>query len=395
MRKFIPGVFWVTVFGLCSALASAEPVTRAWNGTIHTVFDDTGGGAFAGATAGDLMTLDFTYDTDPAGADQFCEENGFECDWLFTGAPYEGNITDGVTTVHGTESAPTVQNDAPLEDGDAGLVNMLVGADIAAENAPVDTWGVDTVSDGATFDEEDNLLGGMEFEVFFLTLDTSLYADLSYQPVAPKPGTTELAGFFIEETDEAGAILFSAIGLLHVFVDIRPDHWAFTFIETLAKTGITSGCGNDSYCPDDSVTRAQMAVFLERGIHGSGFSPPAATGNVFLDVASNSFAASFIEQFSMDGITSGCGGNNYCPNDAVTRAQMAVFLLRAKHGAGYTPPAATGVFADVPLGSFGVDWVEQLAAEGITSGCGNGNYCPDATVTRAQMAVFLVRAFDL
>ncbi len=143
------------------------------------------------------------------------------------------------------------------------------------------------------------------------------------------------------------------------------------------------------------MTRAQMAVFLERGMRGSGFSPPAATGNTFLDVGANDFAAAFIEQFFLDGITSGCGGNNYCPTDAVTRAQMAVFLLRAEHGAGFTPPPATGVFTDVPLGSFAVAWIEQLAAEGITSGCGGGNYCQNNPVTRAQMAVFLVRTFGL
>ena len=133
--------------------------------------------------------------------------------------------------------------------------------------------------------------------------------------------------------------------------------------------------------------------------HSSGhmlyFSPPAATGAVFDDVAANDFAASFIEQLSADGITGGCGGGDYCPNDSVTRAQMAVFLLRAKFGSGFSPAPATGVFDDVPIGSFADGWIERLAAEGITSGCGGSNYCPNDSVTRAQMAVFLVRAFDL
>jgi len=74
---------------------------------------------------------------------------------------------------------------------------------------------------------------------------------------------------------------------------------------------------------------------------------------------------------------------------------MAVFLLRAKYGAGYSSPTATGVFGDVDLGHWAVHWIEQLAAEGITAGCGGGNYCPDAEVTRDQMAVFLVRTFEL
>jgi len=179
------------------------------------------------------------------------------------------------------------------------------------------------------------------------------------------------------------------------FNDVPANYWAFSFIETLADSGITSGCSEGNYCPEDSVTRAQMAIFLERGMNGSGFSPPAAKGNVFLDVSVDTFAASFIEQLFLDGITSGCGSNNYCPTAEVTRAQMAVFLLKAKYGSGYFPPPATGIFDDVLLSHWAVAWIEQLAVEGITSGCSEGHYCPEDTVTRAQMAVFLVRAFDL
>jgi len=179
------------------------------------------------------------------------------------------------------------------------------------------------------------------------------------------------------------------------FSDVPTDYWAYSFVEILAASEITSGCGGNNYCPGDRVTRAQMAVFLERGMKGSSFSPPAATGNIFLDVFASDFAASFIEQLFFDGITAGCGNNSYCPYDAVTRAQMAVFLLRSKYGAGYTPPPATGVFDDVNFNYWAVHWIEQLAAEGITVGCGGGNYCPEDPVTRAQMAVFLVRTFGL
>jgi len=76
---------------------------------------------------------------------------------------------------------------------------------------------------------------------------------------------------------------------------------------------------------------------------------------------------------------------------------MAIFLLRAKHGATYSPPAVgdgTG-FGDVPLTASYASWVKQLASEGITSGCGSGNFCPLQNVNRAQMATFLVRVFVL
>jgi hypothetical protein len=76
---------------------------------------------------------------------------------------------------------------------------------------------------------------------------------------------------------------------------------------------------------------------------------------------------------------------------------MAVFLLKAKHGTTYTPPSVGGGtgFTDVPATHWAAAWIQQLAAEGITGGCGTGTYCPEASVTRAQMAVFLVRTFNL
>jgi hypothetical protein len=183
-----------------------------------------------------------------------------------------------------------------------------------------------------------------------------------------------------------------------VFADVPFDGFAWAQIESIYTAGITGGCSTNplNYCPNNSVTRAQMAVFLLRGIHGSAYSPPAATGTVFTDVPSDAFAAAWIEQMVAEGITSGCGNGNYCPNSTVTRAQMAVFLLRAKYGSAYSPPVATGtVFTDVPSNGFAAAFIEQLVSEGITSGCGGGNYCPNSSVTRAQMAVFLQRTFNL
>jgi hypothetical protein len=180
------------------------------------------------------------------------------------------------------------------------------------------------------------------------------------------------------------------------FLDVPAGHWAGPFIETLSRSGITGGCGNGYYCPLAPVTRAQMAVFLLRAKHGSSFVPPAARGSVFGDVPAGYWAAAWIEQLAEEGITGGCGSGGYCPDAAVTRDQMAVFLLRARHGSSYVPPAASGtLFADVPASQWAAPWIEQLVARGITAGCGAGIYCPEQIVTRDQMAVFLVRTFEL
>jgi hypothetical protein len=184
------------------------------------------------------------------------------------------------------------------------------------------------------------------------------------------------------------------------FGDVSTNYWASSFIERLYAAGITGGCSVSPlrYCPETIVNRAQMAVFLLRGIHGSSYSTPSVAGNTgFVDVPINYWSAGWIKQLAAEGITGGCGTGIYCPESAVTRAQMAIFLLRSKHGASYAPPGVGGStgFGDVQPTYWAAAWIKQLVAEGITAGCGNGNYCPESPVTRAQMAVFLVRTFNL
>ena len=198
------------------------------------------------------------------------------------------------------------------------------------------------------------------------------------------------------ETISPGAI--PRTWTLHVgesFPDVPTSNQFYAQIENLFHNGITGGCAGGGYCPDSSVTRAQMAVFLMKSKRGAANLPPAATGTVFADVPMSNPFAPAIEQLAGFRITGGCGGGNYCPNNPVTRAQMAVFLLKAEHGSAYTPPACTGVFGDVACPSQYADWIEELAAESITGGCGGGNYCPDNPNTRGQMAVFLVKTFGL
>jgi ELWxxDGT repeat protein len=184
--------------------------------------------------------------------------------------------------------------------------------------------------------------------------------------------------------------------LLATFADVPTDYWAWRFVEALAASGITGGCSPDSYCPTRPVTRAEAAVFLLRAAHGPLYTPPPATGARFTDVPASFWAGAWIEQLAAEGITSGCGPNLFCPASPLSRAEMAVFLLRAKHGPSYVPPPATGTrFGDVPAGYWAAAWIEQLAAEGITTGCSPNQFCPGLTVTRGEMAVFLVATFGL
>jgi hypothetical protein len=187
---------------------------------------------------------------------------------------------------------------------------------------------------------------------------------------------------------------------LHVgesFSDVPRSHSFYRPIETLLHAGLTSGCGAGAFCPDAGISRAEMAVFLLKARHGPSYSPPPCTG-LFDDVpCPGGFAVKWIEQLSREEITAGCDAHVFCPDGLVTRGQMAVLLLKAADGGDYEPPPCTGVFEDVPCPGLFTDWIEELRDRQVTAGCAflPPRYCPEASNTRAQMATFLVRTFEL
>ena len=220
---------------------------------------------------------------------------------------------------------------------------------------------------------------------FSATLGTTYYV----QVLQKNPGT-------VPTVAPGGSLHFN----VRTFSDVAANNAFWNYVEGVYAAGITSGCAISPdllFCPSLSVTRAEMAVFLLRGIHGAAYAPPAVGASTgFTDVPTTHWAAAWIKELAAEGITSGCGVALFCPESYVTRAEMAVFLLRAEHTSAYTPPPATGsVFTDVPASSFAAAWIEQLFAEGITSGCTATTYCPTSNVTRDQMAVFLSRAFGI
>jgi hypothetical protein len=228
--------------------------------------------------------------------------------------------------------------------------------------------------------------GGVPGTNVTFTNATSMTADA---PALPAATVNDIV---VTNTDGTAGTLKKA--WIVDFLDVPPAQQFYTWVTTLVSNAITVGIGGGNYGVADPTLRQQMAVFLLKGRHGLCYVPPTCTG-VFSDVPCPSLFANWIEALAAEGITGGCGGGNYCPTNPVRRDQMAVFLLKAEHGPAYVPPACTGVFPDVPCPSQFANWIERLAAEGITGGCGGGNYCPQNPNTRGQMAVFLVKTFGL
>lgn len=164
-------------------------------------------------------------------------------------------------------------------------------------------------------------------------------------------------------------------------------------IVAIAIEDITRGCGGDRYCPKQAVTRAEMASFLRRA---AGL--PRSDVNRFTDVSSSNVHRRDINALAEAGITAGCNpprNDRFCPDAPVTREQMASFLVRALDDLA---PSNTGRFTDVS--SSNTHWrnINALGATNIARGCNppaNTRFCPNDFVTREQMAAFLVRAFEL
>ena len=150
-------------------------------------------------------------------------------------------------------------------------------------------------------------------------------------------------------------------------------------------------CGPGRICPTEPMLRWVMAVWLVRAVDGAD--PTGSASGRFSDVSPNEWWATHVERLAELEVTLGCGdGTGFCPADAVTRAQMATFLVRAF---GLDADGGSG-FGDI-AGNTHEASINILAAERVTAGCSTSplRYCPNQSVTRGQMATFLARALNL
>jgi hypothetical protein len=161
------------------------------------------------------------------------------------------------------------------------------------------------------------------------------------------------------------------------------EHPLAPHIAWVFEAGITGGCDVLAYCPGAFVTRAQMAMLIDRAML------LAPTDQDFFTDDEGVTGEGSINRLAASGITGGCAPNRFCPTAPVTRGQMASFLVRALG----LPPATTPNYFDDDDGTTHEASIDSLAEAGITGGCGARRFCPSSTVTRAQMAAFLHRAF--
>ena len=182
------------------------------------------------------------------------------------------------------------------------------------------------------------------------------------------------------------------------FLDVRPDQWAVAAVEAAKAAGIVQGYPGDLYYPDQAVTRAQMSVYVARALAGGDAGvPPGPAAATFADVPTGHWAFRYVEYCHDQGVVQGYG-DGYHPDEVVNRAQMAVFVARAMCGGEENVPdpgCSEPVFPDVGCDFWARKHIQFIKAQGVTSGYPDGLYHPEWAVDRAQMAVYVARAFDL
>ncbi len=306
------------------------------------------------------------------------------------GTTITNEVSHDVDTIGGMTETSSVDlpigDVTPPVDGD-----MLTASDVLSSSLTLN-WGAATDDRAVTgygvyqngMHIGDVMVNGMN------GASLNAHHELSYDVTGLSPDTEYE---FVVKAEDAQGNQSSGLSLtVTTSVDFTDDDFSIfeDDIEWLYSSGITRGCNpplNDQFCPNDNLTRGQLAAMLTRALD-----LPATTTDYFTDDDGSVFEDD-INRVAEAGITLGCNppdNDNFCPDDNVTRGAMAAFMDRALD----LPATTTDYFTDDD-GHIFEDSINAIALAGITAGCNppdNDNYCPNDLVTRGQIAAFFRRA---
>ena len=328
-----------------------------------------------------------------------------------------GVITDGYQVCFdltpGLADSIVMTYDVTVDEGTEGMVITnaayhsvnMPGANEEVSSVDLAVGDVTPPTDGAMLWAEDVLANSLMLKWDAATDDRGVTGYNVYQDgvmidttaalslaVDGLEGSTTYA-FTVKAVDEQGNMSEGLMLDVATATDFTDDDFSIfeADIEWLFSAGITKGCNppvNDKYCPNDNLTRGQLAAMIARAL-----ALPATSTDYFTDDDGTVFEAD-INKIAEAGITFGCNadGTNFCPDGQVTRGELAAMFDRGLNLAD----TATDYFTDDDGHLFEAS-INNLAAAGITKGCNpptNDNYCPDDLLTRGQIAAFFRRALS-
>jgi hypothetical protein len=189
-----------------------------------------------------------------------------------------------------------------------------------------------------------------------------------------------------------GKTRFAVSGGLTLFSDVSAGNIFVNDIEWLANKGVTKGCNpptNSRFCPDKTVTRGQMAAFVARVL-----TLPAANKDYFGDDNDSVFENDInrVAAAGITKGCNPPKNDRFCPDSKLNRGQMAAFLVRAR-GYTNDGGGDRFIDDDGLVFERDIDRLATAGVTKGCNPPANNRFCPNDPVTRAQMAAFLRRAF--
>ena len=280
----------------------------------------------------------------------------------------EVTISWQITAAPPANQPPMVTPPGPQTTEIGGVVALQIGAHDPDGDSL--TYGADGLPAGLTIDASTGVISGRPSVTGLWTVTVSA-SDGEFDPEVVFTWT--VTGVPLDPSPNPA------------FDDVPAGHIFYDDIMWMVEAGITLGCGDGTFCPSDRLTRAQIASFFARALDLTD-----GAGEDLFDDDHGSVHEDNIDRLATAEITLGCGVRLFCPDDTVTRAQIASLIVRAY---GLTDGAGSDLFTDDD-GSVHEGNIDRLATAEITFGCEEGLFCPDQPVTRGQFAALLHRAAE-
>ena len=300
-----------------------------------------------------------------------------QIDW----ASHANNAQDAIADTVALNDAVKVALDSTSEKTDTLVI-------ITADH---ETGGFSASTISSGLPEEDGPFLMPDTRPFYINWTTGGHTSTDVPVTAIGPLAEELVG--THDNTFIYDLMLSAVcesGFFCTFRDVLPIHWAYAYIESITEDGIARGYPDSTYHPEDPVTRAETAVFLLKGLDITP--PPVDNSHSFPDISGH-WAEAYIEELNDQNLSNGYLDNTFRPENPVTRAEIAVLLLNSL---GIIPPAidTSHPFIDI-AGHWAEAYIEELYDQGMIGGYDDNTYRPESQVTRGEMAVFLVNAFGI
>ncbi len=362
--------------------AAPNPVFLSSNLTYTLTVTNYGPADATGVTATDVLPSGLHFVSASAGCANAAGTVTCSLGTVANGAIADATITVTAAALGGVNNTASVVSDL----GDSNPSNNTASTSVQVVTMTAAAMSVDAHPTGQT---SSNLNGVLE------PGEQVMVAPSWTNPTgAPVAFTGTAAGF-----NGPGGYLYALLDHSAAYGTVDPGDTSNCF----SATGNCYVLGVNN--PATRPAQHWDATFTETLTAGGWRVLTLHIGKSFADVPTTQWAYSYIETMLHKGITAGCGNGNYCPGIGTTRWQMAVFLSTALAGnnvpvSGAVPglgdyncvAGGVSVFGDVPPDDAGCKFIHYIAAKQITSGCGDGDYCPGVTVDRWQMAVFVAKA---